>query len=324
MSLNHSGLSPSRPVYDRPAWLIDDLDRIEALLLESAGASDSSLVGESSTHLLKAGGKRLRPALVMICSRAGEPTIPATDLAAAAVELVHLATLYHDDIIDETETRRGAPTAHSKWGTEIAVLAGDYLFARACELGADAGGEVPKILSRALASVCEGQITEIEGAGRTRTVDEYLETVKRKTASLFHAACELGASTSGVEGRARDDLMDYGLNLGIGFQIVDDLLDLVGDEDVTGKRPGTDLREGIFTLPVLRGLEREPSLAEKIAQDAGLEEVLASLEATNALADATAEARGYLDRAVENLDDFPDSEWKSALESLATEAGAAL
>ena len=134
-----------------PAWLVDDMRRIEDLLLDTAGGSTSAVVGEASTHLMRAGGKRVRPALVMATSRVGETGRRSTDLAAAAVELVHLATLYHDDVIDETETRRGVPTVHARWGIDVAVLAGDYLFARGCTLGADAGGEVPGILARAIA-----------------------------------------------------------------------------------------------------------------------------------------------------------------------------
>ncbi|MBA2725637.1 MAG: polyprenyl synthetase family protein, partial [Actinobacteria bacterium] len=171
-----------------PTWLGGDMARIEGLLLEVAGASKHSLVAEPSTHLINAGGKRLRPALVLLTSHAGEPARRATDLAAAAIELVHLATLYHDDVLDETEVRRGVPTAHSKWGIEVAVLAGDYLFACGSALGADAGGEVPGILARAIAEVCEGQIVETSAVGDPRrAVEDYLETIDKKTGALFRA-----------------------------------------------------------------------------------------------------------------------------------------
>jgi heptaprenyl diphosphate synthase len=126
-------------------------------MIEAAGKSSHPLVSEPSVHLLKAGGKRLRPALVMVTARTGSQSSRTTDLAAASIELVHLATLYHDDVMDGADTRRGVPTAHSRWGTEIAVLAGDYLFARACGLGALAAGEVPGIIADAIADVCEGQ-----------------------------------------------------------------------------------------------------------------------------------------------------------------------
>lgn len=303
-----------------PAWLVDDMIRIEDLLLDVAGGSTSPVVGEASTHLMRAGGKRVRPALVMATSRVGEAGRRSTDLAAAAVELVHLATLYHDDVIDETDTRRGVPTVHAKWGIEVAVLAGDYLFARGCTLGADAGGEVPGILARAIAEVCEGQIAETATLGNARrTVDEYLETIRRKTAALFRAACELGAATSGAPPELRIALMAYGENLGMAFQIVDDLLDLIGDSEATGKIPGTDLRAGVFTLPVLIACEREPALVEGLATAAGRELgiVRAVLDQTGALDEALQRAHWCEERALEALKALPAEGWRDALEEAA-------
>ncbi|HET7482072.1 MAG TPA: polyprenyl synthetase family protein, partial [Actinomycetota bacterium] len=283
-------------------WLVDDLLRVEKILLEAAGSSSHALVSESATHLIHAGGKRLRPALVLISSRAGVPGRIETDRAAAAVEMVHLATLYHDDVIDETETRRGAPTVHSKWGTEVAVLSGDFLFAHGSALGALAGGEVPLILSRAVADVCEGQIVEtttLNDPRRDRAA--YMTTIEGKTAALFRASCEMGATTSGASPEARAALARYGRDLGLAFQIVDDLLDLVGDPRVTGKTPGTDLKEGVFTLPVLIAVEREPSLAGALERgERDLETVLPVLASTGALDEARAEARRLGVAAVES------------------------
>lgn len=315
-------MTPAREA--RPDWLDDDLARVEGLLGRTAGASRTTIVAEAATHLLKAGGKRMRPALVLATARAGRSGGRATDLAAAALELVHLATLYHDDVIDETETRRGAPTAHSKWGTDVAVLAGDYLFARGCELGADAGGEVPGILSRAIADVCEGQLAEMETVGRPRDRAEYLSTVMGKTGSLFRAACDLGCATAGITGDLRVALVAYGTNLGIAFQLVDDILDLVGDAEVTGKQPGTDLREGVYTLPVILGIERSPELGDMVRGDIDLDAVLRMLSDTGSLADARAEATGYLERAMGAIHGFAGEPWHEALEAIAAEAGAGL
>ena len=300
------------------SWLVDDMLRVERLMLDVAGSSNNDLVGEAASHLLKAGGKRLRPALVLLSSRAGISGKPATDLAAAAIELVHVATLYHDDVIDETETRRGAPTVHSKWGLEVAVLSGDYLFAKGCGLGADAGGEVPAILARAIAEVCEGQIMETTNLGDPRrSVESYTETIKRKTAALFRAACELGTATSGASNGGRAALTTYGENLGLAFQVVDDLIDLIGDPDVTGKQPGTDLREGVFTLPVLLAVERDPEVGDRLASGVrDLGQLLGPIEACGALDAAHEHARGLCDAALAALEPLPEDEWVEVLREI--------
>jgi heptaprenyl diphosphate synthase len=310
--------APLSAVPFQPAWLIDDMRRIENLLMSTAASSVHPLVSESSTHLIKAGGKRLRPALVAICSRAGEAGRRATFQAAAGIELIHLASLYHDDVIDETETRRGVPTAHSKWGVEVAVLAGDFLFATGCALGAQAGGEVPLLIAAALAEVCEGQIVETDSVGDPRrSVDEYFETIKRKTAALFRASCELGVVTSGAGASVRPHLTLFGEKLGIAFQLVDDLLDLIGDPAVTGKAPGTDVREGVFTMPVLLATERDPNLVKILeGSERSLDDVMPILHATDALADAMATARRYGDEARGELAGLPGGEWRDALEAI--------
>jgi heptaprenyl diphosphate synthase len=294
------------------------MQRIEDLLMSTAASSVHPLVSESSTHLIKAGGKRLRPALVAICSRAGEPGRRATYQAAAGIELIHIASLYHDDVIDQTETRRGVPTAHSKWGVEVAVLAGDFLFATGCALGAQAGGEVPLLIAAALAEVCEGQIVETESVDDpSRSVDEYFETIKRKTAALFRASCELGVVTAGAPSEVRPPLADFGEKLGIAFQLVDDLLDLFGDPDVTGKAPGTDLREGVFTMPVLLACEREPGLAELLnAGERSLDAVMPVLQRTGAAEEAFGAAAHYGEVAREALSGVPDGEWRDTLNSM--------
>lgn len=300
-----------------PGWLTGDMARIEDILLTRAGASAHPLVAEPATHLIKAGGKRLRPALVLLTSRFGAPSA-STDLAAAAVELVHLATLYHDDVMDETEVRRGVPTAHTKWGTEIAVLAGDYLFACGSSLGAAAGGEVPGILAQAIADVCEGQIVETAALhDPRRAVEDYLETISLKTGALFRAACELGAATSGLDAAGRAALIAYGEHLGRAFQMVDDLLDLVGDPAVTGKELGTDLKEGVFTMAPLLAAQRDEAFAELLLSgDRDLGELLPILRSSGALDDALSAARDAARRAEASLDRFGDAPEKEALVGL--------
>ncbi|MDP9226725.1 MAG: polyprenyl synthetase family protein [Actinomycetota bacterium] len=299
-------------------WLVDDMLRVEDVMIRTAGASRHTLVSEASLYLLNAGGKRLRPALVMITARAGEPGRPGSELAAAAIELVHLATLYHDDVIDGTVTRRGVATTHSKWGTDIAVLAGDYLFACGSSLGASAGGEVPLILAHAIAEVCEGQIVETTATGDPfRRVDDYIEVISLKTAALFRSACDVGAATSGATLEHRTSLVTYGESLGLCFQIVDDLLDLVGDPVVTGKPLGTDLREGVFTAPVLLACERDPKLAKKLSGGPlDLEEILPALWATGAIADGYAMAASYAARGRNALETLPDEDYRTVLETI--------
>lgn len=300
------------------SWLVDDLLRVEELLVTSAGASDNALVSAPSLHLLRAGGKRLRPALVLVSSRAGTPGARATDLAAAAVELVHLATLYHDDVIDGTETRRGARAVHVEWGLEVAVLAGDYLFASACGLGAEAGGEVSAILARAIQQVCEGQIIETGALNDPRRpAQEYIDTIALKTAALFKASCELGAATSGAAPSARRALESYGTNLGLAFQIVDDLLDLVGDPEATGKAVGTDLKEGVFTLPILIATARDAALAERLAAgERDVESVVAAVQSTGALQEAHETAASYGRTAKDALSALPEGEWRAHLDTI--------
>jgi heptaprenyl diphosphate synthase len=299
-------------------WLIDDMLRVEDIMIRTAGASRHNLVSEASLYLLSAGGKRLRPALVMITARAGEAGRPASELAAAAIELVHLATLYHDDVIDGTGTRRGVATTHSKWGTDIAVLAGDYLFACGSSLGALAGGETPLILAKAIGEVCEGQIVETTAIGDPfRHLEDYIEVISMKTAALFRSACEVGAATSGATQEHRSLLVTYGESLGLSFQIVDDLLDLIGDPVETGKFPGTDLREGVFTAPVLLACERDANLRTKLSNGSReLEDVLPALWATGAIADGYAMAVSYAARGREALQGLPNDDYRTVLETI--------
>jgi len=301
-----------------PEWLVGDLLRVEELITATASDSRYQLVADASTHLIKAGGKRLRPALVLITSRAGEAGREETDLAAAAVEMLHLASLYHDDVIDETEIRRGVQSVHSKWGNEVAILSGDFLFASGSLLGARAGDDIPAILARALADVCEGQIAETEWVGEIgRSADHYIETIRRKTAALFRASCELGAATAGASPLYRPALAAFGENLGLAFQIVDDLLDFVGDPRVTGKTPGTDLKEGVFTLPVLIAAERDPAVAEHLQPgQRELDNVLPLLHSTGALDSAFDHASEHVADARAALTALPDDEWVQLLSSI--------
>jgi heptaprenyl diphosphate synthase len=241
-----------------------DLERVERTLLESSSAATLFLT-DAATYLSKAGGKRLRPALVELSSHLGSGPDLRVDMTAAALEMTHLATLYHDDVIAEAEARRGEPTANGKWGNTVAILVGDYLFARASSLAADVGGEVPRVLADAIARVVQGQVRELEyGYDARRPTEHYFSTIQDKTASLFEASARLGASVGGCPSQVSELLGLFGFAFGLAFQVADDLLDLAASQDDLGKPPGTDLRVGVYTLPVLLAVECEPTLAQEL------------------------------------------------------------
>src|SRR5438128_1987038 len=225
-----------------PLQLVDlELRDTEQYLLDVAG-SDLPFVSVLAQHLIRAGGKRLRVALTFLAAGFGDRSpARAEDLRklAAAIELTHLATLHHDDIIDEADTRRGVPSVNTNWSNTLAVLSGDYLFAKSSQLAAEVGGEVPRALAETIAALCEGQVKEIEGAFRTdRSPGEYLEVIERKTARLLSAATYLGARVGGADTETAEIMRRYGTAFGLAYQLVDDLLDLLGDERVIGKPVG--------------------------------------------------------------------------------------
>src|SRR5688572_30018830 len=242
------------------------LGLVERQLLETEGylldvvTSDFPFVSVLAQHLLRAGGKRLRVALTFLGAGFGDrDSSREADIRklAAALELTHVATLQHDDIIDEADTRHGVPSVNANWTNTLSVLSGDYLFAKSSLLAAEVGGEVPRVLAATIAALCEGQIKEIEGAYRTdRSPSEYLEVIERKTARLFASAAYLGARVGGADLDIAKRLERYGVSFGLTFQLVDDLLDFLGDERKLGKPTGTDLKEGVYTLPLLHAMEK--------------------------------------------------------------------
>ena len=235
--------------------LEDDLRRLEDALRASVTSGDPFL-SEVAGHLIGAGGKRLRPALALAAASAGGVT-PTDDVlqGGVSVELVHLGSLYHDDVMDEASSRRGVESVNARWGNLVAILAGDFLLARASEIAASLGTEVAGLLAATIGRLCEGQVGELKTAfSVARTEDEYLSSIGGKTASLLSAACRIGALTACLERPAVDALTVYGEAIGMVFQIRDDVLDVVGTEAELGKPAGNDLVEGVYTLPVIRAL----------------------------------------------------------------------
>jgi len=255
-----------------------DMDSVEAMLHEVA-LSDQPFVQEVATYLIAAGGKRLRPMLTLLSGFLGDPKDARLVPCAAAIELTHIATLYHDDVIDETTMRRGVPTANMRFGNSIAVLAGDFLLARASSLASGLGTYVSRRLADTIAELCEGQIMETASLGDLDGTEErYLDVIRRKTAALIATACHMGAWLSGAPEDVVTAATKYGDALGIAFQLSDDILDIQGTLEESGKRPGTDLREGVLTLPVLA------TLAGTIPGAQPLREAIAARDIDGALA----------------------------------------
>ncbi|MDQ0619984.1 geranylgeranyl pyrophosphate synthase [Arthrobacter globiformis] len=220
--------------------------------LREAIANSDPLADATSRHLVEAGGKRIRPLLTLLCAHLGDASLPAVVQAAVVVELTHLATLYHDDVMDSAPFRRGAPTAHEVWGNSVAVLTGDLIFARASILVSELGGRALGIQARTFERLCLGQLHETVGPRPDEDpVEHYLSVIADKTGSLVAASGQFGAIFSGADEAYEDVLVQYGEKVGVAFQLADDVIDVTGVKVKSGKSPGTDLREGVPTLPVL-------------------------------------------------------------------------
>jgi heptaprenyl diphosphate synthase len=226
------------------------------VMLEKSVRSDTEVVSETASYLVAAGGKRFRPMLVLLSGYFGDPTDPRLVQGATAIEITHLATLYHDDVIDEADTRRGRPSVNAKWGNNVAILTGDFLFARASEISSELGTEVTRLLARTIATVCDGQIREVESGGRIdQSEDAYLEVIRRKTAALIGTSCRLGGMLSDASEETIELLDDFGRALGLAFQLSDDIMDVISSEEELHKQPGQDMKLGVYTLPVLYALQ---------------------------------------------------------------------
>ncbi|MFB7332612.1 polyprenyl synthetase family protein [Streptomyces adustus] len=304
------------------------LAAVEEGLLE-ATKSEVPFITEAAQHLVRAGGKRFRPLLVMLAAQFGDRYAPGIVPSAVVVELTHLATLYHDDVMDEAEVRRGVDSANTRWGNAVAVLTGDFLFARASHILADLGPEAVRVQAEAFERLVTGQILETAGPQDGRDpVEHYLDVLGGKTGSLVAVSCRFGAMMSGADETVVDVLTQYGERLGVAFQLADDVLDIASDSRESGKTPGTDLREGIPTLPVLRLRERAArlGLAEDIAlcelldsdlsDDAKLTEALAALREHPALEQARKDTVRYAQDARAALAPLRECDAKRALVEL--------
>jgi heptaprenyl diphosphate synthase len=294
-------------------------------LLERAAHSDHPLIRESAGHLVAAGGKRFRPLLTLIAAEFGDAVGPDVLAAACVVELTHMATLYHDDVMDEAPLRRGVQTANARWDNSIAILTGDFLFAKASQMLADLGPEAVRLQALTFERLVTGQINECLEPGPDETaVDHYLRVLEDKTGSLIATSTRFGALLSGAPAPVVDQLTRFGEVIGLAFQLADDVLDIAGDPEQSGKVSGTDLREGVPTLPTLYALaSTDPEsarlrelLSAPITEDALVAETIEALRAHEAMDQARATARRYADEARELLATLPDIPARAALYAL--------
>ncbi|MEH3033363.1 MAG: polyprenyl synthetase family protein [Aeromicrobium erythreum] len=299
-------------------------DRVEQALARAVDSSDP-FVAEAAAHLMRAGGKRFRPLLVLLAAELGDPEHPDIVPAAVVVELTHLATLYHDDVMDEADVRRGAPSANARWNNTLAILVGDFLFAQASDLCSTLGPEAVSIQARTFSRLVHGQIAETTGPRDGEDpLQHYLRVVADKTGSLIATSARFGARTSGAGDRVEELLTEYGERIGTAFQLSDDVLDIASETDDSGKTPGTDLREGVPTLPTLIARQsQDPDDADLVAALSGpitdedeVQRVLARLRTHPAMDQARAYVQGEADAARALLDELPAGPARDALAAL--------
>jgi len=297
------------------------LEKVETALLEAVTHTDP-VANVTSRHLLEAGGKRLRPVLVLLGASLGDAKKDEVIKAAVVVELTHLATLYHDDVMDRAPMRRGVPTAHEVWGNSVAILTGDLLFARASQIVSRLGGKALTLQADTFERLCLGQLHETLGPQNGEDpIEHYLQVLADKTGSLIAASAELGVVYGDAPDEYREPLRNYGEKVGVAFQLIDDVIDILSDE--SGKTPGTDLRAGVPTLPTLllrAQADRDPKAKELVEIiDAGLEDdaqlakAVELLRAHPALEEAYQTAKQWADDAVLALAPLPESSVKDAL-----------
>ncbi|MEZ0482785.1 heptaprenyl diphosphate synthase component II [Planococcus sp. SSTMD024] len=281
--------------------------------LEQAVDSESLLLNDASLHLLQAGGKRIRPVFVLLAGKFGEYDIELLKRVAVPLELIHMASLVHDDVIDDSEIRRGRPTVKSEWNNSVAMYTGDFILARALERITEIESpRIHDILSKTLIEVCRGEIIQIEDKYRLdQNLRDYLRRIKRKTALLISSSCELGALVAGTDEKTAAHLRRFGYFIGMSFQIIDDILDFTASDQELGKPAGSDFIQGNITLPILYA-RRNPRiyqmLRENLNQDISDEkrlEIVRTIRTSSAVDEAKRMSERYLEKALKELDYLP-------------------
>ncbi|GLQ23042.1 polyprenyl synthetase [Algimonas ampicilliniresistens] len=317
-------LSPAQQLWTISA---DDMGAVDAIILERMH-SPVGMIPDLAQHLVGAGGKRLRPLLTVatarLCGYKGE----AHHKLAAAVEFIHSATLLHDDVVDESDLRRGKKPANLIWGNSASILVGDFLFARAFNLMVETGSmEALGILSNAASVIAEGEVQQLASLRNLAMSEaDYMDVIKAKTAALFAAATEVSPVIAGLDDTRRAALRDYGLKLGLAFQLIDDALDYGGQQAALGKSVGDDFREGKMTLPVIRALAKADAterdfwrkvVVDRDQDDLDLQRAVSILRKSGALDETIQMARRFSVEAIEALDIFEESPLRDCLQNLA-------
>lgn len=306
-----------------------DLYRLENILSDEL-ISSTQTVSDASRQILQAGGKRLRPSLVILSARACGANCDADRLinVAASTELIHMATLMHDDVIDGASTRRGRVTANSNWGNKISILTGDHMLAKAFYmLSRHADPQIMQALSEATIAMIEGEVYQMElRRDLGMSTASYFSIIKDKTAAFMSACCRIGAISASAPPMLQDEVAGYGLRLGMAFQITDDLLDLIGDPEEIGKPVGGDIREGKLTLPIILTLKNaeqadrirlQQILSDDNASHSDIEFIRKVAKDTGAIEDTRQIAAAYIGNAVAGLKSFPQTEYRGSLIELA-------
>ena len=309
------------------AEIADDLAAVEAALRETSFGGDE-MFAEVSRHMMEAGGKRFRAMLVLLAARFGDSRDKRIVPAAVAIELTHLATLFHDDVMDEAVIRRGHPSANSMFGNSVAILAGDYLFARASRILADLGPDAIRIQAETFSRLVDGQLAETVGLRPGQDpLDHYMHVITEKTGSLIATSGRFGAMFSGAPDEVAELIADACLRIGVAWQLSDDVLDVASTSLQSGKEPGTDLRQGVRTLPVLYALRADDGSAEtgrlrSLLSDADLTdpalhaEALALLRTSPALEEARETVRSWISGARALVTRLPEVPARAAFEAL--------
>ncbi|KZX56980.1 octaprenyl diphosphate synthase [Halioglobus sp. HI00S01] len=303
------------------AAVASEFEQVNQLIVEQLH-SEVDMVENIGHYIVDAGGKRLRPLLVLLSAAALGPCQQDHIKFAAVIEFIHTATLLHDDVVDISSLRRGRPTANAEFGNAPSVLVGDFLYTRAFQLMVElADMDILRQMADTTNTIAEGEVLQLVRAGDANTTEaQYLEVITRKTAILFAAGCYGAAVLSGCDDDRRQAMHDFGLNLGIAFQMIDDVLDYEGDPATMGKNVGDDLTEGKPTLPLIYTLEHgtaeeqalvRKAISEKTAED--IDQVLAAVQRCGALDYTRSEARRYHDMALANLEELQDSAARTAL-----------